>query len=186
MSRVVSLLAALALLAGAPAHAAVYAVDYAKSQLAFAGTHAGNAFSGTFGAWQADIRFDAADLPGSRIGVTIDMASAKTGNAMYDGTLPTPDWFDVKNHPQATFTSERIEAAGEGEYAVQGMLTLRGKAQKLGFTFRPEGLGTPQVKTRFSLPLDRLALGVGVQSDGKAEWVSQTITLTTELVANPK
>ncbi|TDP44849.1 YceI family protein [Zavarzinia compransoris] len=180
-------LAALALPAFVlPAAAATYAVDPAKSTVAFAGTHAGEAFTGAFGAWQAEIAFDPADLAGSSLKVSFDPASASTGNAMYDGTLPQADWFNVKEFPAATFTSTRIEAGADGAYVATGTLTIRDVAKEISFPFTLTPLGQAPVVAKASFTLDRLAFNLGAKSDPKAEWVSREITITLEVTASPK
>jgi cytochrome b561 len=169
-----------------PAHAAEYTIDKSQSSIAFSGTHAGKPFKGSFGTWDAIIVFDAANLTASSVKVTIDTASAKTGDAMYDGTLPTADWFDVKNHPQATFISDSITKKVDGAYTAKGQLTIRGKAVPVVFDFTLSDLAAPPVKTSFTLTLDRLAHDIGVKSDAKAEWVSKEIPITVTLAASPK
>ncbi len=169
-----------------PAFAAEYVVDKAQSKIAFSGTHAGKAFKGTFGTWDAVIQFDDANLAASSVKVTIDTASAKTGDSMYDGTLPTADWFDVKNHPQANFVSESITKKADGGYNAKGQLTIRGKSVPVAFDFALSDLAAPPVKTNFTLTLDRLAHDIGLKSDAKAEWVSKEIPLDITLVASPK
>ncbi len=51
---------ALTLAAAAPAHAAEWTVDQAKSRLGFSGVQTGTPFQGSFGKWQAEISFDPA------------------------------------------------------------------------------------------------------------------------------
>jgi cytochrome b561 len=160
--------------------------DYSQSTIRFKGTHAGNAFEGTFQQWKADIRFDAANLAESQFRVTIETASAHTGNKMYDGTLPTEDWFDVKNHPQAMFESQSITLLAEGKYRVEGKLTLRNFTEPVAFDFAliPADGKAEKVEATASLALNRLLFGIGKKSDAKAEWVSEEIGLEIKLVAN--
>lgn len=165
-----------------PAVAATYLIDKAESAIGFSGTHAGDAFEGSFHVWDADIQFDPEALEASAITVTIDTSSAKTGNSMYDGTLPSKDWFNVKEYPSATFKSETITKADDGTYKAEGTLTLRDVSQPIAFTF-PLDVTTSPVTTEFTLPLDRLAYGIGVASDPKAEWVSQEINVMVKVVA---
>lgn len=178
----------LALLLTSPAFAAEYAVDKAASSITFSGTHAGKAFNGTFGDWQAEITFDAAKLNESRITARISTASAKTGDAMYDGTLPTEDWFDVKNHHQARFTSTEIKRNDSGGFTALGNLTLKGITQpvRFDFTLNPADGAAAEVTANAGLTLDRLAYSIGAKSDAKAEWVSRDITLNVALVATKK
>lgn len=169
-----------------PVYSAEYIVDKAESVIGFSGTHAGQAFKGKFEKWEAIISFDAANLTESVIKVNIDTASAKTGNAMYDGTLPTADWFDIKNHPQASFVSESVTQKTDGTFTAKGSLTIRGKAVPVTFDFALSDTAVPPVKTTFTLTLDRLAHDIGLKSDAKAEWVSKEITLNISIMANPK
>jgi len=166
--------------------AAEYVVDKSQSKIEFSGTHAGNAFKGDFEIWDAVIRFDDKDLATSKIEVTIDTNSAKTGNAMYDGTLPTADWFDVKTHPKATFTSESITKNTDAGYIAKGTLTIRGKTSPVEFSFTLSDFAAQPVKTSFSLTLNRLAYDIGKMSDAKAEWVSENIAMNISLSASVK
>jgi cytochrome b561 len=161
-------------------------VDKDKSTLGFSGMHAGKPFQGVFERWDARIRFDPDDLKASAVEVSVDTQSARTGDAMVDGALPTPDWFDVKTHPQAHFISDAISAREEGGYRAEGRLTLRGATHPVAFDFTLSDLAAPPVTTRFSLELDRVAFGIGMKSDGKAEWVSQKIAIQVSLSAHPK
>lgn len=174
-------------LASAPVMAADYVVDYKNSKIGFSGKHAGNAFSGTFGTWTAVIRFDPADLAASQIVATFDTSTAKTGNSMYDGTLPQADWFDVKNHPQATFTSTAITAKQDGSgYTAAGDLTLRGITKPASFDFTLGDLSTAPVTAKAAFVIDRLDFDIGKKSDAAAEWVDREIALTIDISATPK
>jgi len=174
-------------LSAAPALAADYVVDYKNSKIEFSGTHAGNAFKGSFGTWTALIRFDPADLAGSSIVATFDPASAKTGNSMYDGTLPQADWFDVKNHPQATFASTAITAKEDGSgYTATGDLTLRGVTKAVSFDFTLSPLETAPVTAKASFTIDRLDFDIGKKSDASAEWVDREIVLSLDITATPR
>lgn len=163
-----------------------YRVIKDKSSLTFAGEHAGDAFQGTFQNWNAAILFDPDNLAESSVVVDIDMSSAVTGNGMYDGTLPTADWFDVKRHPQAQFVSSSITRHADGGYQMEGALTLRDITQPVSFLFTLEkGEQSAEVaKARFAV--DRLAYHIGKASDPAAEWVSREIALELLVYAEPK
>lgn len=169
----------------AVANAAPYNVDYANSKIAFMGQHAGKNFSGEFKSWQAKIDFDPANLPGSKISAHFDLTSAKTGDMMYDGTLPSADWFDIKNTPQAEFVTTAIRANAAGGYMASGNLTLRGVTKPVEFTFSLSDLHAPPVRVTAQFPIDRLAYAIGQKSDAAAEWVSKTITVELQLSARP-
>lgn len=162
------------------AHAAPYRVDPAASHIRFAGKHAGQDFDGVFEKWDAVINFDPTAPENSKVTVTIDTSSAKTGNAMYDGTLPNADWFDVKNHATATFVSTSFAKADSG-YTVTGDLTIRNVTRPVTFAFTLDG-NKPTVM-QADLTLNRLDFGIGANSDPSADWVDDAITLSIKVTA---
>ncbi|MFT5795704.1 MAG: polyisoprenoid-binding protein YceI, partial [Ulvibacter sp.] len=103
MRRVGSFLAffaSLALFMINNSYAKDYQIDSLKSRIVFSGKHADNKFTGDVQKYQSKIIFDKNDLQNSKIEVIFDMNSFKTGNDIYDGTLPSKDWLNVKNYPQ--------------------------------------------------------------------------------------
>ncbi|MDB5682555.1 MAG: hydrogenase [Sphingomonas bacterium] len=168
-------------IAAAPAPSA-WTVIPARSKISFSGIHAGNAFTGTFGNWAATIRFDPANLPASKANVVIATATARTGDKFQETTLAGAEWFNPGEFPRATFTTGRISAAGPGRYVADGTLTIKGKAVpvRLPFTLKIAG-NTATMTGRTAL--DRVALGLGAQSDAQGAWVSKSIALTIQLTA---
>jgi polyisoprenoid-binding protein YceI len=168
------------------AESAEYKVDPAKSKIAFSGTQQGNAFKGVFGKWDAVINFDPADLANSKVSVTFDTGSAKTGDQFIDTTLPGDDWFNVAKYPKATYTSDKIAKNSDGSYSCEGKLTIRDKTVPTNFNFAltPADLATMPVKTTFSLNLDRLAFGIGEGPDKEGKMVSLQIKVDVELIAS--
>ncbi len=178
-----TLLFALLLLMTAPALAASYTVNHAASRIEFTGTHAGEPFRGTFDAWLGKIAFDPAAPEKTTLRADIDMTRVSTGNKMFDGTLPSDDWFDVKNHPKATFKSTAVAANPDGSYQVTGDLTLRGITQPVSFAFVLDDAHAAIVTATASFNVDRLSFDIGKKSDPKAEWVGRDIALTLKVNA---
>jgi len=172
-------------LCAAQTQAKDYVVDYQSSKVSFSGTHAGNVFTGSFGEWKAVITFDPADLEASKLTAVFNPASAKTGNSMYDGTLPQADWFDVKNHAEAHFVSAGIAAGENGVYDVTGDLTIRGITKPVTFDFTLSDPEQAPVKAQGTLRINRLDFDIGKKSDAPAEWVSRDIAVTLDITANP-
>jgi polyisoprenoid-binding protein YceI len=168
-----------------PAFATEYKVNTEKSEIVFTGKHAGNEFNGKFEKWSAEINYNAEDISKSSIKVTINPSSAKTGNAMYDGTLPTADWFAVEQFSEANFVSKNITKNDDNSFKVDGILTIRNIAVPVNFTFKlqPEDLSSNEVTTVFSLTVNRLDFDIGKKSDEKADWVSKEIKLNIKLFA---
>ena len=118
-----------------------WTVDKANSRIRFRSAFSGTAFEGGFGKWDAQINFDPKNLAGSKVVVTVDLASAVSGDADRDSTLPTADWFDIGKTPRASFTSTSIKDLGGGKYQAAGTLSLKGvsKAIVLPFTLAIPG-----------------------------------------------
>ena len=159
-------------------------IDYAQSHVYFSAAHAGNAFRGEFQEWQGEVHFDPADLGQSVITAEFTLSEAKTGNKMFDGTLPSADWFDVENHPKAHFETTEILDNADGTYQAEAALTLRDVTLPISFSFTVSDLAIEPVTVKAAFEIDRLAYGIGQGSDGKAEWVSQMIGIDLELIAH--
>src|SRR5579885_2917341 len=115
MNRALSLavIALIALVAPAAALAApTWAVDHAASKLGFGGRVSGAGFNGVFRRGDAVIHFDPKDLAHSDVAVTMDMASATTGNGDRDALLPDQDWFWTSRFPRATFVARNFTPTG--------------------------------------------------------------------------
>lgn len=167
-------------------HAADYTVDYAASKIGFSGTHIDKPFSGDFSAWQAEISFDPADPGKGKITATLQSASAKTGNAMYDGTLPQADWLDTAKFPQIVFTSHTIRQNADKSYTASGDLNLRGVMHPVDLVFTLSDPAVAPVTAKGHFTIDRLAYEIGKGSDTKAEWVGKEIVIAIDIVATPK
>ncbi|HYE45295.1 MAG TPA: YceI family protein [Caulobacter sp.] len=183
----VRLLAAITLLlltalpaAAAPAPA--WTVDKAASKIAFSSSFGGEAFNGGFARWDAQIRFDPANLAGSSAVVTIDTASAFTGNKDRDAALSEPKWFSAKAFPKAVFRTTGFKALGGGRYQANGTLTLRGRTRPLTLPFSLVITGdTAKMNARISV--SRLAFGVGQDEWKKTDVIPDPVTVTVSLTA---
>jgi polyisoprenoid-binding protein YceI len=151
---------------GAGAAPSAWMVDKAASNVRFTSSMAGESFSGTFRRWDAVIRFDPADLAGSSVTATFDVASVVTGNPDRDQALPTATFFDAPAYPRATFVARGFTGVGSGRYEARGVLTLRGVAKPLTLPFTLAITGS-QAKMTGSAVINRLAFGVG-QDEWKA------------------
>lgn len=135
-------------------------------RLAFRADYSGSPVDGSFTRWDADIRFSPDDLEGSRVRVTIDLASADTADGERDAMLKGDSFFDTAAHPRATFVSSRIRERGPGKYAAAGTLTMHGVSRPvtLDFDLRIED---DRAMASGSARLSRTAFGVG-----SGEWAA--------------
>jgi polyisoprenoid-binding protein YceI len=66
------------------------------------------------------------DLPSTRFGATIDIATIDTNQADRDAHLLSTDFFSAEQHPTMTFASTAIRDLGSDEYEADGDLTING------------------------------------------------------------
>ncbi len=138
--------------------------------LSFAGQHAGMDFEGKFERWQATLILPPQN--NAKITATFFMISAKTGDSIYDSTLPEFDWFDVENHALGKFVSDKIVLI-EGGYQVLGDLTIKGLTKSVSFILADN---KENLTARFGI--NRLDYRIGLESDPDAEWVDKTIFIS--------
>lgn len=100
---------------------------------------------GKFADVAGEIEADPNDPTTARGEVRIGVASLNTGSEFRDQHLRSADFFDVDQHPTATFRITDVRARGD-EYDVTGELTIRGvtkpitmRAELLGFYTSMEG-----------------------------------------------
>ncbi len=85
---------------------------------------------GAFSNIQGTVLYDPADLATSKIDVSIDTATIRTGVDERDAHLKSADFFDVEKFPKIIFQSKRIERSGD-ELKVLGDLTLHGVTREV-------------------------------------------------------
>lgn len=104
-------------------------------KLGFRATYSGEAVVGSFSRWDARIRFAPEDLEHSTLRVTIDLASAASGDAQRDDMLKGDGFFHTSAHPQAVYTASRFREQSPGHYVAQGTLSLNGKIRPVPLAF---------------------------------------------------
>ena len=181
MTRRAPALLALAL-ACAPAAAAQWQLVPQQSRLGFSSEWNGRTIEGRFERFQARIVFDPARLSEAMADVTIDLASATTGDRTVNGALPGNDWFAVSASPTARFTTSAIRQTGPGRYVAEGTLTLRGRSVPVELPFTLAIAGDTAVM-QGQARLDRRAFGIGMESDAPGRWVAFPVPVTVRLTA---
>ena len=180
MKRIAAVLALL--LVDVPAAAAQWTVVPAQSRIGFTATWLGKPVVGAFARWSATIDLDPALPAAAKVAVTVDLASAKTGDRTVDDALPGDDWFGVTAGPQARFTAQKIVAAGLGKFVAMGTLSLRGKIVPVTLPFDLVVAGDTATMTG-RLLLDRRSWKLGIESDATAEYVAFAVPVAVRVVA---
>ena len=175
-----------ALPAAAPALTAPVGWTVTKgSKLGFTATWSGEALQGEFTRWSADILFSPDALDRSKLTVSIDMASAATGDAQRDQSLPSDDFFATAAHPKAVFSASRFRKTGEGKFVADGTLDLRGvkKPLSLPFSLKIDG---DTATARGVTTLDRTVFGVGQGEWADTDQIAAKVKVSFALTAKRK
>lgn len=178
-------LLAAALLWSGTASAGRWIADSTQSRLGFVGIQGGTPFEGRFTRWNAVIDYDPAAPAAAKVTVDIDTASAATGDAQKDQSLPEAEWFDVKAFPKARFEATGFKPLGGGSFEASGTLTIRGmaKAVTLPFTLEIDG---DRAKAKGRLNLVRGDFGVGSGQWASGDMVGLKVQVVVDMVAAAK
>ncbi len=172
-----------AMVQAAPAASGPFAWKVAPgSSLNFETKWSGDPVQGRFNSWKADILFSPDALDKSKVTVTIDMTSAKTGDEQRDASLPAGDWFDAATHPKAIFTATKFEKRGEGSFVAHGALDLRGVKKPVDLPFKLKIVGDRAQMTG-ETSLDRTVFGVGQGEFTATDQVPAKVTVRVQVNA---
>jgi polyisoprenoid-binding protein YceI len=114
-----------------------YRINGSNSKIAFTGTKPNGKHEGGFKEFKGTATVKDGDLTKAQIKVEIDMTSIFTDTPQVTNHLKTPDFFDVRKYPKATFISSKIEKKGD-DYLVHGKLTMHGVSKDLSFPAKVE------------------------------------------------
>lgn len=175
-------LAFAVLLMTSAAQATDWTVDNDKSRLGFSAVQAGNPFEGQFKSFNAKIKFDADDLPGSKISVTVEIASFETDDVQRDGGVSGAEWFDTSSFPQATFETTEIRSTGDKAYEMDGTLTLKGVSKPVTIPFTLDIKGdNAEAHASFGLMRTLFKVGTGQWEPDSA--ASQEVKMKIDIFA---
>jgi polyisoprenoid-binding protein YceI len=75
------------------------------------------------------------------VNLAIAADSIDTANDKRDQHLKSPDFFNVRQHPQITFASSKVRQTGDGQFDVTGKLTLHGRTKQITIPVQFVGAG---------------------------------------------
>jgi len=189
-SRTCVLLAAIVLpmtLVNATAQAAdKFVFDKAHTQIGFSILRAGfSNISGWFRKFDGSVVFDPDNVANSVVKATVMTSSIDSGFEARDKHLRSPSFFNVKEFPEMTFASTKIEKTGANTGKMTGNLTMLGVTRPvmLDVTFNKMGVHPRNKKTYagFSATgmLDRTAFGMKFA----APFISPKVMMRIEVLA---
>ena len=129
---VAGILAAAVGLGAVPAPAASFRIDSLHSSAAFLVGHLGYSnMIGHFGKISGSFEFDPAAPEQSSARLVIDAASVDTNLDRRDGHLRSPDFFNVKEFPEITFSTTKVTVTGAKTGKVTGEVTMLGVTRSI-------------------------------------------------------
>lgn len=119
----------------APQAMAKYAFDQTASKLEWTGSKVTGKHDGSFRIFKGTIDLVDGAPEKSKVDVSIDADSVTTDIERLTGHLKSPDFFDTKANPKATFVSKEIKKGGDkgATHTVTGDLTIKGITKTMTF-----------------------------------------------------
>lgn len=176
------LLASAIMLLATPAYAVHWNVDPVTSKLTFKGSQSDEDFEGSFSKFRSTINFDEAKPEEGSIHIAVTMDSLQVDGKDRMDSLPTSDWFDIKQFPFAEFVATSITKTGEHQYAAKGKLTIRGVAKEVTLPFTMKTVGKSTV-AKGEVTINRQDFGVGQGKWKTEEWVKNAVKIAYEIHA---
>jgi polyisoprenoid-binding protein YceI len=138
----------------APKQGETLAINNENSKVSFVGSKVTGKHDGGFNKFTGTINLVDGKPEESSVNVEIDVASVYTDTDALTKHLQTGDFFDVANHPKATFASTKIVSDGGGAdgYTITGDLELRGIKKSVTFPATIKvGYSIVEVSSEFSI-----------------------------------
>ena len=184
------LVAALFAFAGSAFAAPVtYKIDPGHTNVLASWNHFGFSNpSANFGQADGTLVYDADNVAASSVRVTLPLTGLSALADQFYEHLTSDKWFDAAKYPSTTFTSTKVEAAGEGRLKVTGDLTIKGvtKPVVLDVTLNKAGehpmKKVPAIGFDATATVKRSDFGVGAYAPMVSDEV--TLKITTEATAD--
>ena len=120
---------------GAAAQGIKYAFDQGASKVTWVGSKVTGKHDGGFSTFKGTVDVVDGAPEKSKVDVQIEADSLTSDTEKLTGHLKSPDFFDVKTHPKATFVSTEIKKGGDkgATHTVTGNLTIKGITKTITF-----------------------------------------------------
>jgi polyisoprenoid-binding protein YceI len=159
-----------------------WAVDPVHSSVVFKVKHAGASwFKGSFDVINGTITLDPSKPEAGSVKLTIPVDKVDTNDDKRDAHLEGPDFFNVKENPDITFTSTAIAKKGD-QLAVTGELSMAGKTHSITIPVEKVGEGEFYGKrvgfsTTFTIKRSEFGMTYGVDKNVLGDDVTLMIDL---------
>ncbi len=163
------------------------AVDTAASTVVWTGRKVSGQHHGDVKISSGSLTVDGGKLTGGNFVIDLTTINTQDLSGEYkgklDGHLKSEDFFDVANHPQATFEVTSVgEGTEPGVVTVSGNLTIRGVSKNITFDARVDEATDTSVKASADFNIAREDWGVSYAGQAD-DLISKEINLKITLVA---
>ena len=138
-----------------PSQGAVkYAFDQSASKVSWVGSKVTGKHDGGFSAFKGTVDVVDGSPEKSKVDVDIASDSLTSDSEKLTGHLKSPDFFDTKTHPKATFVSTEIKKGGDkgATHTITGNLTIKGITKSVTFPATVQlGGDTANVDAEFAI-----------------------------------
>ena len=126
----------------------------------------------------------------SSVTATVDLTSINTGQEQRDAHIRSADFFHVEEHPTMTFASTGVRPGDDGDFLLDGDLTIRGATKPVTFKLEVSGFGPDAyggTRAGFSATTEINRMDYGVSFNGPIPGVpggvavSEKVTITLEV-----
>ena len=166
-----------------PAAAQEWAIEKSASTISFEAEAGGQAITGQFKQYQAEIHFDPESPESADISAAIDMNNVSSGQAQVDSALLGKDWFDTQTYPTAGFRARSVKPGKvEGEYLIAATITIKDVSKDITLPFKlavNDGEATVKGETSIS----RSAFGIGPKGAVSGMVIGDVVKLKLDLAA---
>ncbi|MEM1082982.1 MAG: YceI family protein [Verrucomicrobiota bacterium] len=158
-----------------------YAISH-SSTVGFVGSKVTGSHEGGFKTVHGHLHIsEEGDLTGGSI--EIDMTSTWSDNDKLTEHLKNEDFFDVENHPTATFSLTSYADKGDGNYRISGDFMLRGVTKNISFPATAQKDGE-DYKVQAEFDINRKDWGI--EYAGKADdLIRDEVVIKLDLIISP-
>ncbi len=143
---------------------------------------------GEFKSFDIQLATEDHNMETAEIDFTADIESVNTKVEQRDNHLKSADFFDAQNHPKMTFKSTKVTKVGDGEFEVEGNLTIRGTTKPVTLHVENQGVindpQTGQHRTGFDITGKIKRLDFGLKYNPMLEAGGAVVGNEVKLVAN--
>jgi polyisoprenoid-binding protein YceI len=140
-----------------------YKIDSQKSKITWFGKKVTGSHNGTVNLAEGNLTTNGKKITGGTF--TIDMTSLKDAdaNGRLENHLKSDDFFSTEKFPTATLVTSKIESTGGDQYAVKGILTIKGIANEIEFPATIK-VSKGQVSAQAKIIVDRTKFDIRYRS----------------------